>query len=161
MDKSVFNLKDVVVVSTSSSRNVGRVDVIVYVAVCLCELGFFHKWILRPGLASWATAQQRKYSEDIALLVVHFAAEYFFFMLCNCYINNVGRSLPTPLVGLWLSLDWANGAAGSSKTSLSPQQLLCLGTLRLDQSGSCSVASECNWVAWSRGGRFFVFFFFF
>lgn len=74
-----YNLKDVVVVvSTSSSRNVGGVDVIVYVAVCLCELGFFHKWILRPGLASRATAQQRKYSEDIALLVVHFAAEYFF-----------------------------------------------------------------------------------
>lgn len=74
-----YNLKDVVVVSTSSSRNVGRVDVIVYVAVCLCELGFFHKWILWPGLASWATAQQRKYSEHIALLVVHFAADFFFF----------------------------------------------------------------------------------
>lgn len=73
-----YNLKDVVVVvSTSSSRNVARVDVIVYVAVCLCELGFFHKWILRPGLASWLTARQRKYSEDIALLVVHFAAVFF------------------------------------------------------------------------------------
>lgn len=47
----LLNIKNVVV-STSSCRNVGSLDLIVYLASYLCELEFFHKWILRPGLTS-------------------------------------------------------------------------------------------------------------
>lgn len=54
------------------------------------------------------------------------------------------------LVCLWISLDYANGAVGCSKTSLSPQQLLYLGILRLEGP---AVALWCRGVIESdRGG---------
>lgn len=53
------------------------------------------------------------------------------------------------LVCLWISLDYANGAVGCSKTSLSPQQLLYLGILRLEGQ---AVALWCRGVIESDGG---------